>query len=476
MKITVFGAGYVGLVCAACFADMGNEVLCIDSDEARIGAILSGRSPIHEPGLDAIVRRNVRAGRLHLASGNGSHAAGRDAVFIAVGTPPDDAGAADLSQVRGVAHLVGAQIDRYTVVVNKSTVPVGTAEEVQRIVASGLRARGVETPFDVVANPEFLKEGSAVHDFLRPDRIVVGAASARAVELMRDLYAPISRQRDKFIVMDARSAELTKYTANAMLALRISFMNEMAALAGRLGADIEHVRLGVGADPRIGPQFIYPGIGFGGSCFPKDLRALEHMAHHSGLQPRLLPAVREVNDEQKRLLSGQISRHFGGRLEGRTVAVWGLAFKPGTDDVREAPGCELVTQLLTAGASVRAYDPMAMPNARAALAARLDTAALARLTLVEHADVALEGADVLALATEWKEFSSPDFGAMAQKLRARAVFDGRNQYRPQSVMRHGIAYWGVGRGSPALPLHAQDDAPPAEAEVDEGGQYWRGQA
>lgn len=454
MKIVVFGAGYVGLVSAAGFADMGNDVVCIERDAARAQSIEAGRLPLYEPGLDAIVERNLRARRLKLAThADASTLRGRHAVFIAVGTPSADDGAADLSQVREVAHTIGQHIDQYTVVVNKSTVPVGTADEVARIVRAELELRGDdgsgEALFDVVSNPEFLKEGAAVHDFQRPDRIVIGAASPRAIGVMRELYAPISRQRDKVIVMDPRSAELTKYAANAMLALRISFMNEMAALADAHGADIEQVRIGVGTDPRIGPQFLYPGIGFGGSCFPKDLRALEWMARQARLTPRLLPAVREVNDEQKRLLLREITSYFNGQLAGRTVAVWGLAFKPETDDVREAPGCMLVADLLAAGAHVRAYDPMAMPNARALLAARLGPADLDRLTLAPYADAALAGADVLALATEWKEFSSPDFAAMARQLRAGAVFDGRNQYRPETVRGHGLGYWGVGRGSVA---------------------------
>lgn len=451
MKIVVFGAGYVGLVSAACFADMGNDVVCIERDAARVKAIEDGRLPLYEPGLDAIVERNLRARRLKLAtSADAGTLRGRHAVFIAVGTPSADDGAADLSQVREVARTIGRHIDQYTVVVNKSTVPVGTADEVARTIRGELAARGAEAvPFDVVSNPEFLKEGAAVHDFQRPDRIVIGASSPRAIGVMRELYGPISRLRDKLIVMDPRSAELTKYAANAMLALRISFMNEMAALADAHGADIEQVRIGVGTDPRIGPQFLYPGIGFGGSCFPKDLRALEWMARQAQLTPRLLPAVREVNEEQKRLLLREISAFFNGQLAGRTVAVWGLAFKPETDDVREAPGCMLVADLLAAGAHVRAYDPMAMPNARAVLAARLGPADLDRLTLAPYADAALAGADVLALATEWKEFSSPDFAAMARQLRAGAVFDGRNQYRPETVRGHGLRYWGVGRGSAA---------------------------
>lgn len=445
MRIGVFGAGYVGLVTAACLAEMGNDVVGVDVDPERVAALGAGRMPIYEPGLDALVLANMRAGRLRFTTEARAGIAGREVIFIAVGTPSRPDGSADLDGVRAVARTIGNGLDGYAVVVDKSTVPVGTCETVRRIIGETLAARGVQVPFDVVSNPEFLKEGAAIHDFQRADRIIIGADSERAVAVMRELYASFSRQRDKIIVMDPRSAELTKYAANAMLATRISFMNEMAALASALGADIEQVRLGIGSDPRIGPLFLYPGIGFGGSCFPKDLRALGHMGETHGVPLDLLDAVGRVNERQKVLLLRLLHRFFDGDLHGRVVAVWGLAFKPETDDVREAPALRLIVELLRAGARVQAYDPLARETALRALRESLPADLLEGLTLADTAEAATQGADVLALATEWNVFRSPDFAALARTLRRRAVFDGRNQWRPQTVRAHGLTYFGIGR-------------------------------
>lgn len=459
MKLAVFGAGYVGLVTAACLADVGHEVTCIDVDEAKVDALRLGIIPFHEPGLDAMVLRCVQRRRLNFTTDAQEGVPGRDAVFIAVGTPAMEDGAADLAHVRAVARTLARYISPDTVVVGKSTVPVGTADEVSALVADVMRERGAQPQFEVVSNPEFLKEGDAIDDFQRPDRIIIGTTSERAVVVMREIYAPFCRQRDRLLVMDARSAELTKYASNAMLAARISFMNEMAALSERLGADIESVRVGVGADPRIGPQFLYPGVGFGGSCFPKDLRALDNMARQQGLELELLPSITRVNDRQKSWLLRRISEFFGGRLEGRTICLWGLAFKPDTDDIREAPGCQTAAALLAAGARVQAYDPLARPNALAWLKHQLPSQALRHLVLKDTAEAAVHGADVLALATEWKEFRSPDFEWLAATLRERAVFDGRNQYRPQSLSDAGLAYFSVGRR----------DAPSSPAQHDQAG-------
>jgi UDPglucose 6-dehydrogenase len=371
---------------------------------------------------------------------------GREIIFIAVGTPPQEDGSADLSHVIDVARTIGEHLDGYAVIVDKSTVPVGTADLVRKTVSEALARRGAKHDFDVVSNPEFLKEGAAIADFQRPDRIVVGSDSPRAIEKMRQLYAPFSRTQEKLIVMDTRSAELTKYAANAMLATRISFMNEIAALADALGADVENVRRGIGTDPRIGPYFLYPGAGFGGSCFPKDLRALEHMADQAKVPVELLASVGRVNQRQKRLMFERIRAFFGGQLQGRRIAVWGLAFKPETDDVREASSLELLTDLVRAGATVAAYDPQARDSARSALARDLSAAELGAITFAESAADALEGADALALMTEWKEFRSPDFDGLARTLKAKAVFDGRNQYDPRELKARGLAYFGIGRG------------------------------
>ena len=451
MKICVIGTGYVGLVTAACLAEMGNDVTGVDLSAEKIAGLKLGRLPIHEPGLDNLVTLNVQAGRLRFTT---SHAEGMDGcqlAFIAVGTPPQEDGSADLAHVLAVAGSIGAHLQRYCVIVNKSTVPVGTADKVGAAVRVALATRGADVPFDVVSNPEFLKEGHAIADFQRPDRIVIGSDSQRAIELMTELYEPFVRSQHRLIVMDTRSAELTKYAANAMLATRISFMNEIAAVAEATGADIENVRLGIGSDPRIGPLFLYPGAGFGGSCFPKDLRALVHIADDAGVPSELLGAVVRVNDRQKKLVFQRISKFYGDKLAGRRIAVWGLAFKPETDDVREAPSLLLIEDLVRAGALVSAYDPEAGPSSQAALALVLSPEELARVQWVGSARAAVEGADALALMTEWKEFRSPDFDWLASALQSKAIFDGRNQYRRETLAEHGLAYFSIGRAGELKP-------------------------
>jgi UDPglucose 6-dehydrogenase len=440
MNVTIFGTGYVGLVTGTCLAEMGNHVLCVDVDADKIAGLEKGVIPIYEPGLEPMVVRNHAAGRLQFTTDLAPAVEHGDLIFIAVGTPPDEDGSADLKYVLTVARSIGERLNRHAVVVNKSTVPVGTADRVRDTVAAALAARGVEVPFDVVSNPEFLKEGDAVNDCMRPDRIVLGSSSQRAIELMKTLYAPFNRNHERIVVMDERSAELTKYAANAMLATKISFMNEMANIAERVGADIELVRHGIGADPRIGYHFIYPGVGYGGSCFPKDVQALERIARVHDYDARLLGAVEAVNADQKRRLFTLIRQHFGGELAGRTIALWGLAFKPNTDDMREAPSRPLIEALWSAGASVRAYDPEARGEARRIYGERAD------LTLCEDPYAALEGADALAVVTEWKAFRSPDFAAVRDALSTPALFDGRNLYDPDTVEASGLAYYVIGRG------------------------------
>lgn len=440
MKIALFGTGYVGLVTGACLAEMGNDVTCVDVDIDRISGLKLGRVPFHEPGLEALVMRNQVRGTLAFTVDTASAVAGAAVIFIAVGTPPEQDGSADLSHVQAVARTIGAHIAHYVVVVNKSTVPVGTAERVRGDIARVLKARGADVPFDVVANPEFLKEGEAVEDCLRPERILLGSHSDRALAVLRTLYAPFNRSHDRTLVMDAPSAELTKYAANAMLATKISFMNEMANIAERVGADIEQVRRGIGADPRIGHHFIYAGVGYGGSCFPKDVQALARIAQGQGYEPRMLAAVEAVNRAQKHRLFDLIAGHFHGRLAGRTVALWGLSFKPDTDDMREAPSLELMQALWQAGVRVRAHDPQAGANARQLCGERDD------LVICEQPYDALDGADVLAVVTEWKLFRSPDFERIRAVLREPAIFDGRNLYDPHAVERAGLAYYGIGRG------------------------------
>jgi UDPglucose 6-dehydrogenase len=440
MKVTIFGTGYVGLVTGACLAEMGNDVVCVDVDQAKVDGLRNGVIPIFEPGLEAIVKRNHALGHLNFTTDPAPAIDHGEIIFIAVGTPPDEDGSADLKYVLSVARTIGSHLDRYAVVVNKSTVPVGTADRVRDAVAEVLEERGATIDFDVVSNPEFLKEGDAVADCLRPDRIVVGSSSERAVARLRKLYAPFNRNHDRVVVMDTRSAELTKYAANAMLATKISFMNEIANIAERVGADVELVRQGIGADPRIGYHFIYPGVGYGGSCFPKDVQALERIARSHGYDARLLSMVEAVNADQKTRLFAQIQRHFHGDVAGKTVALWGLAFKPNTDDMREAPSRRLIEALWDAGARVRAYDPEARSETLRLYGERDD------LVLCDNAYDALTGADVLALVTEWKAFRSPDFSRIKAALATPAIFDGRNLYDPHIVEDAGIAYYGIGRG------------------------------
>jgi len=444
VKVTVFGSGYVGLVTGACFAEAGNNVVCVDIDAGKVERLKQGEIPIHEPGLDVIVRRNFEKGRLTFTTDAKEGIEHGLFQFIAVGTPPEEDGSADLSHVLAVAETIGRHMDEYRIVVDKSTVPVGTADKVRERIEQTLGERGAKVEFDVVSNPEFLKEGAAVADFMKPDRVVVGTDNPRTAELLKTLYDPFTRNRERLIVMDVRSAELTKYAANAMLATKISFMNEIANLAERMGADIEKVRIGIGSDPRIGYSFIYPGAGYGGSCFPKDVKALVHSASEHQFDAELLRSVESVNTRQKQLLYRKLSGYFDGNLKGRTIAVWGLAFKPNTDDMREAPARELLEALWAAGASVRAYDPVAMGEARRIYGDRSD------LVLAEDAEQALDGADALAIVTEWQEFRSPDFELIRDRLRHPVIFDGRNIYDPAMVKSFGLAYHGIGRGAPLV--------------------------
>ncbi|HMV05287.1 MAG TPA: UDP-glucose/GDP-mannose dehydrogenase family protein [Accumulibacter sp.] len=439
MKITVIGTGYVGLVSGACLAEVGNNVLCLDLDEHKIRILEEGGIPIHEPGLLEIVRRNVAAGRLQFTTDVERAAKWGQFQFIAVGTPPDEDGSADLQYVVAAARSIGRHMDAYCVVVDKSTVPVGTADRVRAAIAEQLAARGLDLPFAVVSNPEFLKEGAAVEDFMRPDRIIVGADDERAIDLIRTLYAPFQRSRERLLIMDIRSAELTKYAANAMLATRISFMNELANLAELLGADIEQVRQGIGSDPRIGWHFLYPGCGYGGSCFPKDVQALQRTARDAGMELQVLAAVEDANDHQKRVLAKKIVARFGEDLSGRHFALWGLAFKPNTDDMREAPSRVLLQELFQRGATVCAYDPVAINEAQRIFANE------SRLSYATSPMAALVGADALAIVTEWKEFRSPDFATLRTALKQPVVFDGRNLYEPKMILAAGIEYHAIGR-------------------------------
>jgi UDPglucose 6-dehydrogenase len=423
---------------------MGNHVVCVDIDESKVERLKRGEIPIFEPGLEPIVRRNYANGQLEFTTEASAAVAHAQIIFIAVGTPPDEDGSADLKYVLGVAKSIGCHLDRYTVIVNKSTVPVGTADRVHKAVAAELSARGAQVEFDVMSNPEFLKEGDAVEDCLRPDRIVIGSSSERATGVLRKLYAPFNRNHDRTVVMDVRSAELTKYAANAMLATKISFMNEIANIAERVGADVELVRQGIGSDPRIGYHFIYPGAGYGGSCFPKDVQALERTARSVGYQARLLGAVEAVNHDQKAKLFEFISHYFNGDVRGRTIALWGLAFKPNTDDMREASSRRLMEALWEAGAKVRAYDPQARHETHRVYGDRND------LVLCDSAYQALDGADALAIITEWKAFRSPDFARIRAALKEPVIFDGRNLYEPAVVEEAGLAYYGMGRGRSIL--------------------------
>jgi UDPglucose 6-dehydrogenase len=439
MKITVVGTGYVGLVTGACLAEMGNDVLCLDVNAEKIRILQEGGIPIHEPGLDKVIASNVAAGRLHFTTDVARAVAFGTAQFIAVGTPPDEDGSADLQYVLEAARNIGRLMTDYKLVIDKSTVPVGTADKVRAVIAEELAARKATIDYSVVSNPEFLKEGAAVNDFMKPDRIVVGANDARAIGLMKALYAPFQRSHDKLVIMDVRSAELTKYAANAMLATRISFMNELALLAEKLGADIELVRHGIGSDPRIGYHFLYAGCGYGGSCFPKDVKALIRSGEEVGHQLKVLTAVEHANDAQKRVLSQKISSRFGADLTGRHFALWGLAFKPNTDDMREATSRVLIGDLLARGATVSAYDPAAGMEARRIYGVS------GKLTIVDAPNEAIKGADALVVVTEWKEFRCPDFDELKQLMKAPIVFDGRNLYEPALLKQYGFEHYPIGR-------------------------------
>jgi UDPglucose 6-dehydrogenase len=441
MKVTAIGTGYVGLVTGACLAEMGNHVVCLDVNPEKIRILNDGEIPIHEPGLLEVVRRNVEAGRLQFTTDIDLAVQHGTLLFIGVGTPPDEDGSADLQYVVAAARSIGQRMTDYKVIVDKSTVPVGTADKVRAAVKEELDKRGLgDMAYAVVSNPEFLKEGAAVEDFMKPDRVIVGSDDEQATLLMRALYAPFNRTQDRMLVMDVRSAEFTKYAANAMLATRISFMNELALLAEKVGADIELVRRGIGSDPRIGYQFLYAGAGYGGSCFPKDVKALVKAASDSGIPLRVLTAVEEANERQKRVLVDKVVARFGDDLKGRRFAIWGLAFKPNTDDMREAPSLVIIDELTKRGATVAAYDPVSMIETARVLGARDD------VKLVARADEALQGADALLIVTEWKEFRTPDFDAIKAKLKAPVVLDGRNLYDPKLMKALGIDYSGIGRG------------------------------
>ncbi|MEP7316706.1 MAG: UDP-glucose/GDP-mannose dehydrogenase family protein [Sphingomicrobium sp.] len=440
MKLSIVGTGYVGLVTGTCFAEMGNQVLCVDVDQKKIDRLKAGDVPIFEPGLEAMVAANAKRGALSFTTDIAQGVEFGDIIFIAVGTPENESGRADLRYVLAVATHIGELMQREKVVVDKSTVPVGTADEVARTISATLAARGLELPFDVVSNPEFLKEGAAVEDFMKPDRIVIGAETARSFQLMDQLYAPFNRNHDKIVHMDRRSAEMTKYAANGMLATRISLMNELANLADRLGADIEQVRRGIGMDPRIGYHFIYAGAGYGGSCFPKDVKALIQTAADVSYDAKILESVHEVNAAQKRVLFDKIMHHFDGDLAGRRFAMWGLAFKPNTDDMREAPSRTLIELLTAQGATVRAYDPKSAEEARRVLGHNK------RVEICDNRDSVLPGSDGLIVVTEWNEFRSPDFQRIKEVLARPAVFDGRNLYDPDYLNALGFAYYGIGRG------------------------------
>ncbi len=440
MRLTIFGSGYVGLVTGACMAEMGNHVLCYDIDEAKIDRLNDGDIPIYEPGLEALIERNVEAGRLEFTTDVKKAVDYGLFQFVSVGTPPDEDGSADLKHVIAVAKAIGENMDDYRIVVDKSTVPVGTADKVKAEIQAQLTARSSSLEFDVVSNPEFLKEGAAIGDFMKPDRIIVGTDNPRTTELLKTLYEPFNRNHDRMITMDVRSAELTKYAANAMLATKISFMNEVANIAEQVGADIEQVRIGIGSDPRIGYHFIYPGAGYGGSCFPKDVRALAKSASQTGYTAELLEAVEALNFRQKDRLFDKISAHYGGDLAGKTIALWGLAFKPNTDDMREAPSRVLMEALWNAGASVRAYDPEAMAEA-GRIYPEQDG-----LVLCGSAHEALEDADALAIMTEWQQFRSPDFDVIRESVSGKVIFDGRNLYEPDTVEGLGLQYYAIGRG------------------------------
>nr|WP_315249385.1 UDP-glucose/GDP-mannose dehydrogenase family protein [uncultured Duganella sp.] len=450
MKITIIGTGYVGLVTGACLAELGNDVFCLDIDQRKIDLLNNGGIPIHEPGLQDVVARNRAAGRLQFSTDIAASVAHGEVQFIAVGTPPDEDGSADLQYVLAAARNIGTHMTGFKVIVDKSTVPVGTGDRVRVALQEELAARGgVDASFTVVSNPEFLKEGAAVEDFMRPDRIVIGhdstAEGLQAAALMKRLYAPFNRNHERTFWMDVRSAEFTKYAANAMLATRISFMNELANLADHVGVDIEAVRHGIGSDPRIGHSFLYAGAGYGGSCFPKDVQALERTARHYAQDLQILRAVEAVNDKQKLVLGRKVLARFGAYLGGKHFAIWGLAFKPNTDDMREAPARALIRQLLDAGATVAVYDPVAMPEAQRVLALDLSAAELARVRFADSLIDTLTDAEALIIVTEWKAFRSPDFGQIKALLKHAVVFDGRNLFEPQAMSEAGFEYHGIGR-------------------------------
>ena len=443
MNISIFGSGYVGRVTGACFAEMGTNVICVDNDADKVAGLAQGVVPIHEPGLEALVRGNLREGRLRFTTSAAEAVTGSTVYFIAVGTPPREDGSADLSHVIDVAREIGRLMENACTIVDKSTVPVGTADRVRETVRAELERRGARVDFDVVSNPEFLKEGDAINDFMKPDRVIVGTDSERAAELMRRLYAPFTRNHERMLVMKVRDAEMTKYAANAMLAARISFMNEIATVCERIGVDVENVRKGIGSDERIGYSFIYAGCGYGGSCFPKDVRALVHTAGEHGVDAMILKAVEARNQAQKQHLFGRIAARFGSDLRGFTFALWGLAFKPGTDDMREAPSVALLADMIAAGAKVRAYDPVAMSSARRSLPSGwFDSGQLA---LADHQYDALDGASALVLVTEWKPFRYPDVAVVKKRMKQPVIFDGRNLYDPAELAGLGFEYFGIGR-------------------------------
>lgn len=442
MNITIIGTGYVGLVTGTCFAEMGNHVTCIDIDEAKLARLAQGIIPIHEPGLDTMISRNVDAGRLKFSSQLSSSLNDSEVVFIAVGTPPNEDGSADLTHVLNVAKQIGQTMTVPMVIVDKSTVPIGTADKVSEQVRAELSARELDLEFDVVSNPEFLKEGAAIEDFMSPDRIVVGTSSERSKSLMRTLYGPFSRNHDKLQYMGVRDAEMTKYAANAMLATKISFMNEIALMCEAFGVDVEAVRKGIGSDPRIGFSFIYPGAGYGGSCFPKDVRALVSMANDADIEPMIFSAVEARNTAQKQVVFSKIKDFFAQDLSKLQIGIWGLAFKPETDDVREASALDLIRSLLDAGVSVSAYDAKAIETSKAALGELAD-----KVRFVDSMEAAVENADALVVMTEWKEFRQPNFHELAEKLSRKVIFDGRNIYDPDVLNQHGLTYIGIGRGS-----------------------------
>jgi UDPglucose 6-dehydrogenase len=439
MKVTIFGTGYVGLVTGTCLAEVGNDVLCVDVDKKKIDMLNEGGVPIYEPGLEELVAKNRKHGKLTFTTDIEKGVKHGLFQFIAVGTPPDEDGSADLQYVLSVAETIGKYMDEYRVVIDKSTVPVGTADKVTEKVQAVLDERGVKLDVDVVSNPEFLKEGAAIDDFMKPDRIIVGTSNVRTAELLKALYAPFNRNHDRLIVMDVRSAELTKYAANSMLATKISFMNELSNIAELTGADIEQVRLGIGSDPRIGYHFIYPGAGYGGSCFPKDVRALERTAKSYGYNAQLLAGVESVNDNQKQVLVNKISKHYDGNLKDKTFAMWGLSFKPNTDDMREASSRVVMEMLWDKGAKIKAFDPQAMHETTRIYGQRGD------LELVDSPESALDGVDALIVMTEWNVFRSPDFSELKQKMKAPVIFDGRNIYKPQLVQEFGFTYYSIGR-------------------------------